>query len=70
MNLESKHIIGLRSMARWLRTRGDTFMAKKLGWDHMMRDYAKDCEDIANELEKLNLPKTTITLDQLFGKEQ
>ena len=69
MALESKHINLLRSCANWLRTRGQTWYARKVSWDSMMLEYARDLDEIANELTLLNPPKTVIKLEDLFGEK-
>lgn len=68
MALETKHINLLRSCANFLRSRANTSLAKSVGWTSMMITYAIDLEKIAEELEKLNLPKTVIKLEDLFGE--
>jgi len=68
MALESKHIALLRSCSRWLKTRSSSPYFERVGLCTMMAVYAKDLDEIADELEKLNLPKTVVTLDDIFGK--
>lgn len=67
MALESKHVTLLRSCARFLETRSKSPYFERVHLCALMADYAKDLSKIADELEKLNLPQTVITLDQLFG---
>ena len=67
MTLESKHINLLNSAAQWLEIKGSCYMGVKLGWTDMMLMYAKELRLIAQELEKLNLPKTVVRLEDLFG---
>ena len=69
MPLETKHINLLRSCSMYLKTRGNTHHAKVVHWDHMMQEYSKDLEEIAQELEKLNLPETVVNLADLFKGE-
>lgn len=68
MSLESKHINLLRSCAGFLRGRSNTVVARQMRWDHMFKSYAADLEEIADELAKMNLPKTVIKLEDLFPK--
>jgi hypothetical protein len=70
MSLESKHINLLRGCAGWLRGKSNTVVAKQCNWVHMLVGYAKDLEEIADELEKLNLPKTVVKLEDLFGEKK
>lgn len=67
MALESKHINGLRSASRWLRSRSKTYKAVELGWGPMMDNYADSFDELIVELESLNLPKTVVNLDDLFA---
>ena len=68
MSLESKHINLLRSCAGYLRGRSGTVIVKQMRWSDMFKAYAADLEEIADELSKLNLPKTVVKLEDLFNK--